>query len=377
MMETNLVNRLMQAVIRPEPLWEEEATKNRSWQEMLKFPVLPVIAGVAVLAALLTMVFGYRVPMIGVLRPSVTEMVMQMVGTIVMYTLSLLIFGWIAAWLAGMMGGKNDMNRGVAMLFWISVPSLIGQVLGTLPMVGWILGFGLGIYALVLLYKAIPVFMEVPVEARVKHFILLVIATLVISILLGGTLGRLFAPTSMYRQIPERLPMGKEMTKHLPDVAQESADKGEKKTPEKYIQEYVESMTKGDYGQDVVEKSAKDTFTPPADNLLTKAQVERFVALAKKVRQVQKEQAEAIKRKYEKKEKEVVSLSDIFSGLKDLSSMATLEMKVVKSNGGNWAEYQWVKDRVREAYYTPSLSEVTQHNAKLLEPYKEIIAEIL
>ncbi len=376
-MQKDLVNGLMQAVIRPEPLWEEEVSKQRTWQQMLKSPILPVVAGVAVLSGLLTMVFGYRVPMIGVLRPSVTEMVMQMIGTVVMYTLSVLIFGWIAAWLAGMMGGKNDMNRGVAMLFWISVPSLIGQVFATLPMVGWILSLGLGIYALVLLYRAIPVFMEVPIEARVKHFILLLIATLVVSVLLGGTLGRVFAPTSMYERIPEKMPMGKEIAKHLPEKTAKSGVEAEKKGPEKYIQDYVESMTKGDYGQEVVEKSAQDTFTPPADDKLTRSQVERFIALAKKVRQVQKEQAEAIKRKYEKKEKEIASLTDIFNSLKDLSSMATIEMKVVKSNGGNWAEYQWVKDRVREAYYTPSLSDVTQYNAKLLEPYKEIIAEIL
>ena len=178
---------------------------------------------------------------------------------------------------------------------------------------------------------------------------------------------------SMQNRLPGEMPMTGKITKHTPAATAE-----EEKSPDKYIEAYVHSMTKGDYGQEVVEKSAKDTFTPPKDNRLTKSQVERFIALAKKVRQVRKEQAEALKRKYEKKEKEeIVSLTDIFSGLKDFSSMATIEMKVVKSNGGNWAEYQWIKDRVREAYYTPSLNEITQYNAKLLAPYKELLAEIL
>ncbi len=372
-MQTNgrVIDRLFAAIVRPEPLWEEEVQRATSWQRLLRGTVVPIVVVVAVVTGAATMVFGYHVPMLGVVRPALSDTVMQIVGIVVMYLVSILIMGWLAAWLAGLFGGKNDLDRGVAMLFWVSVPSLLGQMLSTLPMIGWIFGLGLGIYALVLLYRAIPVFMEVPLQGRVKHFILFLIASMAVSVVLGSTLGQLFAPHSVTRRIQERMP--------TPSVHPTASHKEEAKSPDQIVKDYVDSMTKGDYAQDVVEESAKDTFIPPKNGLLSEAQVQRFVALAKKVKQVRVEMADALKKKYENRDKEggIASIGDLFNGLKDLSGMATLEMKVVKSNGGNWAEYQWVKDKVREAYYTPSLSATTEHNAKLIAPYKEILASVL
>ena len=373
----NILQRLQQAVLKPEPLWQQEAEKSTPLQPFLSGTVVPVISVVAVISALLLKIFGYHLPMIGVVRPSLSDMLLQIVGTIVMYMLTLVILGWIAAYLAGIMGGKNDINRAVSMLFWISVPSMLGQILGTLPFVGWVLSLGLGVYSLVLLYRAIPVFLGVAVEDRVKHFIFFLIASFVVSIILGMTLGRIFTPRDMMQNIrPDVI---------LPQTTQESAKPVEnnvqhtgKKEIENPVDTYVETMAKGDYNKDVIADASDDTFTPPADGKLTKAQVEKFIFLAKKVKQVEKEQAEKLKEKYEKKEKsEEFSITDIFNGLKDFSSLATLEMKVVKENGGNWAEYQWVKDQVREAYYTPSLSPTTQYNAKLLKGYEDILKEVL
>ena len=370
MQNSSLINELKQSIVKPEPLWQEKAEATRAWMELYKTTILPVIAVVAIVSALLTKLFGYHIPIVGVIRPTMGDMLMQALGTIVIYSISILALGWLAAWLAGMMGGKDAMDRGVAMLFWTSVPSLAGQLLSPIPMVGWVIGLGLGIYTLMLLYRAIPVFMEVPTESRAKHFVLFLVASIAFSMLLGSTIGKLFSPSGMYEEMKESMPMSKEIT------AKEKT--GEQKSPDKYIEEYVGSMMGGDYGQKVIEESAKDSFMPPEDNLLTPKQVEEFVALAKKVAVVRKEQAEALKLKYDKLEKQdEASFADIFNGLKDLSGVATLEMKVVKSNGGNWAEYQWVKDRVREAYYTPSLNDASKKNAELIKNDREVIAGIL
>ena len=213
-----------------------------------------------------------------------------------------------------------------------------------------------------------------PVSERVKHFIFFLIASFVVSILLGMTLGRLFTPRDMMQSMrPDVIvpPQMKEIGQSQP--VQKSAKKSDNP-----VEDYVESMAKGDYNKDVIEKAKEDRFTPPADGKLTKAQVEKFLALAKKVKIVEKEQAQKLKEKYDKKEQsDDFSISDVFNGLKDFTSLATLEMKVVKENGGNWAEYIWVKDRVREAYYTPSLSPTTEYNAKLLKGHEALLKEIL
>jgi uncharacterized protein YneF (UPF0154 family) len=374
MAANQLLSKLQRAILKPEPLWEEEVAHAQAWDQFYKSTVLPVIAVAALLSAVLFKIFGYHLPMIGIVRPSVTDMLLQIAGAIVMYSISLLVLGWIAAWLAGMMGGKNDFNRAVSMLFWISVPSFLGQILGTLPMVGWVISLGMGLYSLVLLYRAIPVFMDVSVTDRVKHFIFFLIASFVVSILLGTTLGRIFTPRDMLQSIrPDVIvpPQTEKSTKALPH-------KSTSKSSDNPVEDYMESMAKGDYNKDVIEKAKQDQFTPPADGRLTKAQVEHFLTLAKKVKIVEKEQAQKLKEKYDKKEQsDEFSITDVFNGFKDFTSLATLEMKVVKENGGNWAEYTWVKDRVREAYYTPSLSPTTEYNAKFLKGHEDLLKKIL
>jgi hypothetical protein len=364
---------VQKAILQPESLWREEAAKNIDVKSFLQTLVLPVIVAVSIVSGVLTKVLGYHIPVIGVIYPSWSDMVMQIIGTIILYIISIVILSWIAGYLAGIFGGKNDMGKALSMVFWISIPSLIGQVLGTIPYIGWIIALGLGIYSLVLLYKAIPIFLNVPLAERVKHFILFMIGAFVVSVLINMSFGRLFTSENMIQNIESDII--KEA--NTPVVKHKSSEKKMTK-PENPLEDYVESMTKGDYNKEVVEATAQDTFTPPEDGKLRKEQVEKFLILAQKVKKVEQEQASKLKEKYEKKEKsDDFSISDFFNGLKDISNMATLELKVVKANGGNWAEYQWIKDRIREAYYTPSLSPTTEYNAGLLKGHEDILKEIL
>ncbi len=211
MRTNNIVTMFIQAIMKPEALWSEQRKDIGSWIDLLKSTILPVVALVALVTAILTMVFGLYIPMVGVIRPSIGDLFLQMIGTVVIYTISIIILGWIVAYLAEMFGGKNDINKAILMLFLISIPTLTGQILGTLPFVGWILSLGLGIYALVLLYKAIHRFLEVPMKNRVKHFILFFIASFLFSVLISATFGKLFAPNSINEQIQERMPITKQI----------------------------------------------------------------------------------------------------------------------------------------------------------------------
>ncbi len=374
-MQTNTILGLLKnGILYPEKLWQEEVSENISWAQYIKFPVLPIIVLVGVVSGILTKVFGYHIPVIGVIHPSMSDVVIQAIGTIVIYLIFLILMGWVAAYLAGLFDGKNDWNKSVQMLFLTSIPSLFGQLLSPLPYIGWVIALGLGVYTMVLLYKAIPVFLGVPLESRAKHFILFLIASFVISMAVNISIGSIFAPKNLMQGTITDI---KTMT-HTNDEVVHQNQQQKTHNNEDYVQDYVDAMAKGDYNKDVIKDTADDTFIAPPNNRLTRKQVEQFINLAKKVKIVEKEQAKKLKEKYDKKEKsDDFSLTDIFNGLKDVSNMATLEMKVVKTNGGNWAEYQWVKDRIREAYYTPSLNQTTQENAKLLKGHDEVISSIL
>ncbi len=196
-----MISILQRALLDSEMFWKEETQKETDVKSFIQAFVLPVVVLTAVVSGLLTMLFGYRIPMLGVIRPGLSDMLIQMVGMVVLYILSLLILGWVAAYLAKLFGGKEDFSQAVKMIFRISVPSLLGQILGTLPYVGWIIALGLGLYSLVLLYRAIPVFLNVSLENRVKHFILFMISAFVVSVVLNMTVGRLFVPHDMLNQM--------------------------------------------------------------------------------------------------------------------------------------------------------------------------------
>lgn len=360
-----LLDLFMRGIASPEGLWKERLQEQHAWTTLFKTPILPLIVGTTLMSAILTLLFGYKVPFIGVIQPSIIDVIWQMAGSVLLYTLSLIIFGYIAAYLASLMEGKQNMDRAVEMLFLVSIPSLLGQILGTLPYVGLFLALGFGIYSLLLLYRAIPLFLEVPLVHRTRHLLLFFTAAIVVSILMNMTLGALFSPKMTKEDAVQAItpPL---QTKHRED-----------KDPESYVTDFFESMSLGDHGAKVVTAAHDDTFVPPADKRLTKEQVERFIQLATRIETVRKEQNRALSEKYDERQEDEFSFSDIFSGIKDITNLATLDMKVVKTNGGNWAEFQWVKEQLREAYFTPSLNATTEHNAKLLEPYKERIRSFL
>lgn len=190
-----LLNLTISGVTTPQDLWNKKLQENKTWADMLKFPVLPFVVIVALVSAVLILVFGYKIPFVGVVKPSVADALLQAVGTVIMYGITIVIMSWVAAYLAGMTEGTNDQNRAMLMLFLVSIPSLLGQVLGTLPMVGMIIAIGLGIYSIVLAYKAIPVFMKVPLEKRVRYYVLLAISSMVVAVVMNLTVGKIFAPS--------------------------------------------------------------------------------------------------------------------------------------------------------------------------------------
>ncbi len=365
-----LINLMIKGTVSAETLWREEISKDRDWKNLLKFPILPLISIVALLTALLMLVFGYNIPFIGTIKPSISDVLFKAFGTVLIYTISIIVFGWFADYLASLMDGKKDLNRGVLMLFLISIPSLLGQILGTLPFAGPFLALGFGIYSLVLLYKAPSIFLDLPSENRTKQFLLFLAAGIVFSMLLSMSVGKFFTPKiAELENITKRIEV---QTQKIENITKEE------QTPEKQIGNFIDSMSKGDYGSAIIEDTQNETFTTPKENMLTQKQVDRFIALAQKIKIVQKEQSKALKEKYDEKEKqENFSISDIFNGIKDISNFATLEMKVVKTNGGNWTEFQWVRDQAREAFFTPSLNDTTKHNAKLLKDHREILKSIL
>lgn len=190
-----LLDLASRGVISPQSLWNDMLDDNRKWSDSLKSPILIFVGVVALLSAVMMVLFGYQIPFMGVVRPTIGQIMLQAVGSVVIYAISISIMSWVAVYLSKRVGGIENQNRAIWMLFLVSIPSLLGQAFATVPMIGLLLSLGLGIYSAVLFYKAIPIFMEVPLEKRLGYFIVMILASIVVSLVLHFTLGQFLQPS--------------------------------------------------------------------------------------------------------------------------------------------------------------------------------------
>ncbi len=164
--------------------WRAYRPDSGDWRRTAVLITIPVIVMSMLVAWLLGLVTGGSA-LFGV-RPTLVQTLMAIVSGL----LGLALAAFIFSYLAGMFGGRHDFARAFAALSLAYVPAAVGQALSSLPLIGWLLSLGLAIYSLVLLWQIIPLYLDVPGDKRVLHYIASLLATfvagLVLSLVLGG-----------------------------------------------------------------------------------------------------------------------------------------------------------------------------------------------
>jgi hypothetical protein len=308
------------------------------WQRSFVQLTLPLYVAAYLVAAILAMLSGGSLPL-GSLSLGVFlfSMLWGMGWTFVI--------AFIFDYLSGTFDGKRDFDGAYAVVALAIVPSALGSAVGPLPWIGWLLSLAGGIYAMVLAYRFLPVFLEIPDAARTKHFVLSIIAAIVVNIVVSLFLATLFAPSVFTNDY------------------QQPASEGSGATVGGGLFGGLERQA------DFVEAASADTYEPPADGRLSQEQVRAFARILEKTRALE----DRLGKDLEKMEDSQPSLSDVFSGVGDAMRLSTAEMEVVKTGGGNWAEHQWVRSQLETARIQQDLNDQTQHNYRLFEMYREEI----
>jgi hypothetical protein len=159
-----------------------------TWQQSFLQLTLPVyVAGYAIglIVALVTggtFLFG---------SPSVGMIVFILVWALAWTFIIAFIFDY----LAGVFDGKRNFDAAYAVVALAIVPAAIGSAIGPLPLIGWLINLAASIYSLMLAYRFIPTFLEVPEASRTKHFVLSIVAAIVVNILVTFTIGSMFLPS--------------------------------------------------------------------------------------------------------------------------------------------------------------------------------------
>jgi hypothetical protein len=174
------------ALLDPEPTWQRYLPESDDWKKTAALLTGPLIVAAALVAFVLGMLtggpFGFR--------PTLASLIVGIVSG----ATGIVVVTFIFSGLASVFGGKHDFSRGLAATSLAFVPGYVGQALGALPWVGWLIAIGLAIYGLVLLWRIIPLYLEVPESKRAPHYslslIASVIAMFVISAIVYGGAGR-------------------------------------------------------------------------------------------------------------------------------------------------------------------------------------------
>lgn len=333
------------ALFDAEATWRGYLPDAENWQKTAFLLTGPLIILAAVLGYLIgflgsdASVFGFRPTIVSTLLGIVTG------------AIAAGVVAFIVAALAGMFGGKSSFAHGLAATSLAFVPGYLGQALAWLPWIGSLVALGLFIYALVLLWRIIPIYLEVPDGKRAGHYILSLIATIAVMVVISMLLRPIIGPD-------------------MSDFRDFSDMRSSDNLPSGIGGVMGEAMRQGQ----LMSAAEEDRYTPPSDGKLDEEQVEEYIRVMNRATDIMEEKGARMQELAERAEKnEEMSMSDMsemMAGATQMMGMNTIELEVVKSGGGNWAEHQWVKEALRTAYVQKDINEAVAHNYELYKQYE-------
>ena len=125
----------------------------------------------------------------------------------------------------------------------------------------------------------------------------------------------------------------------------------------------------------LLEAAESDEYRAPADGKISQDQIEEFIRVMDRTRELREQQTARLKAIGDKADQEgglsISDFGDIVSGAQNMAGLQTAEVEVVKSGGGNWAEHQWVKNALRTAWIQKDGSAAIRHNYRLYQQYED------
>ncbi len=339
------------ALVDPQPTWEALFEEDKPWQSTAVILTGPLIIGSLVLRGILSWLFSSAYPF------SHSMGLTGWLTALLMTLLGFAVFVFVLNFLAGQFKGKVNFNRAFAAASLVAVPAYVGIVIGALPWIGGLISLALSIYTLVLLYRIIPKYLEVPEASRTAHFIVTLLCMFVISMILG------FFASMVFK------------SEHREKYPGSYFDKQESGSPER------SSPGIGIFGgieqaADYSDQAMSDRYEPPRNGELSSNQVETFIDFMQKTRTLREEYGQSVA-EVSKKGEDEQDLSSLMTVFNSVANMGMAEMKVVKTGGGNWAEHQWIRKQLDAARIQKDINPEIKHNYKLYQRYEDQLRDLI
>ena len=269
-----------------------------TWQQTLLQLTLPVYAAALAIGYLLALITGGALIYGGAsLGLALTALLWSLGWTFVV--------AFIFDFLAGLFGGTRNFNAAYALIGLALVPAALGNAVAPLPLIGWLLSLAASIYSMVLAYRFVPVFLKLPEANRIKHFVIAIIAGLIVNLVVANALVAMFQPS-----------MG---SNHPASVSQDAGMFGDMSRQAGFA-----------------EAAAGDTYDPPADGELSDRQLAAYVDVLKKTQALR----ERLTAKFANMDEADASVSDILGGVGDAMRLGTAEMEVYNRLDGKMSSME-------------------------------------
>lgn len=176
----DIVTRAMGILMDPKKEWNTIAGESTDPGKLYIGYVIP-LAGAQALATII----GWMI-FVGLLLSFAIQLaIVKLIVTLVMVGM----MGFVAAKLAPMFGGRDDLVQGLKLIAYAMTPSIVaGIVIGLLPFLGTIgslIALAAALYCLYVLYLGVSPVMSVAADKAIIYIVALVVAVIVIAVIVS------------------------------------------------------------------------------------------------------------------------------------------------------------------------------------------------
>jgi hypothetical protein len=179
----NLVERAKNIMFNPKQEWEVVKAESVSTQELYTQYAIILAAIPAVAGFLGYVLFGYPWAF-GSIKIPVGSVLTWAILTYIQMLASVFIMSFIVDALAPSFGSTKDIVASTKVVIFSFTPAWVAGIFNIVPALGFIAALA-GIYGLVLMYMGLQRVKDVPQDKLVIYFVVIIIAAIVVSIVLG------------------------------------------------------------------------------------------------------------------------------------------------------------------------------------------------
>ena len=182
----NIIERAKGMILAPAAEWQVVERETTSAQQVVTAYVVPFAAAGALVAAVVTAMFGLRL---------ITAMFVG-VSAFVSTIAACVVGALVADGLATTFGGRSDRTQAFRLMAYAFTAVFVASLI-PVPIIGGLIKLAAILYSVYVLYLGIPVLMKAPADKAVPYTLVLIVALVIVTWIVSMILGMMLIGGSL------------------------------------------------------------------------------------------------------------------------------------------------------------------------------------